>query len=76
MYILKKEGLVYSIMQERQEALSLETMMRMSLMTERLGRMNRTPFPRGLSAEIAIIPVNEMMIFLTAGYFQLEDLKA
>jgi len=36
------------------EVLSLETMIIMSLMTERMRRMSRTPFPRSLSAEIAI----------------------
>ncbi len=37
----------------------METMIRMSLTIERMGRMSRTPFPRGLSAEITIISASE-----------------
>lgn len=37
----------------------METMIRMSLTTKRMGRMSRTPFPRGLSSEIIVISVSE-----------------
>ena len=55
MYILKKgrAGIQYNA--GKTEALSLETMIRMSRMTGRMGRTSGTPFPRGLSSKIAIV---------------------
>lgn len=54
MYILKKgrAGIQYNA--GKTEALSLETMIRMSRMMGRMGRTSGTPFPRGLSSKIAI----------------------